>query len=276
MNSLWNDQDAAQWPGELGQRVYASRLLGRDPALVLHGGGNTSLKRPEKGRDVLYVKGTGADLAGVTEQDFAPVDLAVARALLEEPGLDNEAMARRLRDCLLRPDGPGPSIETLLHAALPFRCVDHTHADAVLAVVNTAGGARIAEEVFGELAPLVPYRHSGVALAAACAETFRARGTPRSVGLVLQFHGAVAFGDSARESYENMLRLARLAQDYLASRNAWELPRAPLSGGADSLVVAALRRDVSRAAGFPLIARLERNPITLAFARRADLAAVSQ
>jgi rhamnose utilization protein RhaD (predicted bifunctional aldolase and dehydrogenase) len=277
MKSLWNDAQAARYPGEPGQRAYTSRLLGSVPELVLHGGGNTSVKLPGPGGTVLYVKGSGADLARVTEADFAPVDLAAARALLEEPELDNAAMERRLRDCLLRADAPKPSIETLLHAALPHRYVEHTHADAVLAVANTERGPEIVSQVFGELAPLVPYRPSGVALARACAATYRSRGTAATMGLVLQFHGAVAFGSSARESYENMLRLATLAEDYLASRGAWELPRAAVPAEApDPGAVAALRRDVSRAAGFPLIARVERDPVTLAFAARRDLAEISQ
>jgi rhamnose utilization protein RhaD (predicted bifunctional aldolase and dehydrogenase) len=276
MKSLWNDQLAARHPGELGQRVYTSRLLGGVPELVLHGGGNTSLKIAGPGGDVLYVKGSGADLSRVSESDFSPVRLDAARALLEEPGLDNAAMERRLRECLVKPGAPRPSIETLLHAALPYRYVEHTHADAVLAVANTARGAAIVSEVFGELAPLVPYRHSGVALAQACASTFRSRGTPATIGLVLQFHGAVAFGESARESYENMLRLATLAEDHLMAHGAWELPRAAVSGTPDPLAVADLRREVSRAAGFPLVARLERDAVTLAFATRRDLAAISQ
>jgi rhamnose utilization protein RhaD (predicted bifunctional aldolase and dehydrogenase) len=277
MKSLWNDQQAARHPGELGQRVYTSRLLGGVPELVLHGGGNTSVKLPGTGGAVLYVKGSGADLARVDEGDFAPLRLEGARALLEEPGLDNAVMERRLRECLLSPGAPRPSIETLLHAALPYRYVEHTHADAVLAVANTARGPAIVSQVFGELAPLVPYRHSGVDLARACASAFRSRGTPATIGLVLQFHGAVAFGESARESYENMLRLATLAEDYLASRGAWELPRAAVPAAPpDPAALAALRREVSRAAGFPLVARLERDPLTLAFSARPDLAAISQ
>ncbi|HET9699952.1 MAG TPA: class II aldolase/adducin family protein [Burkholderiales bacterium] len=276
MKSLWNDQHAAGYPGELGQRVYSSRLLGGVPELVLHGGGNTSLKISAPGGDVLYIKGSGADLSRVGESDFTPLRLEAARALLEEPDLDNAAMERRLRECRLEPGAPRPSIETLLHASLPRRYVEHTHADAVLAVANTGRGETIVREVFGELAPLVPYRHSGVALARACAGAFRSRGTAATIGLVLRYHGAVAFGDSARESYENMLRLVTLAEDYLISRGAWELPAAALPAAPDPLAVARLRQEVSRAAGFPLVARVERDSLTLAFASRPDLAAISQ
>lgn len=276
MKSLWNDQHAARHPGELGQRVYTSRLLGSVPELVLHGGGNTSLKLPETDGGVLYVKGSGANLARVKEDDFTPLRLEAVRALLEEPGLDNATMERRLRECLLRPGAPRPSIETLLHGALPYGYVEHTHADSVLAVANTADGAAIVAQVYGERAPLVPYHHSGVALARACAGAFRSRGTPATIGLVLQYHGAVAFGESARESYENMLRLVTLAEDYLVSRGAWELPRDETARQTDPIAIASLRREVSRAAGFPLVGRVECDPVTVAYAARPDLPAISQ
>ncbi len=277
MKSLWNEHEAAGFSGELGQRVYASRLLGRDACLVLHGGGNTSLKTADSGEDILYVKASGADLASVGPEHFAPLRLAPARGLLDEPDLDNREMKRRLDALLVKPGAPKPSIETLLHAALPFPCVDHTHADAILALVNSEHGASIANTVFGERAPLVPYRHSGVELARACLAVFRARGTPRTIGLILQFHGVVSFGASARDSYENMLRLVTLAEDYLASRGAWELPGAfAPDPGVDTLGLAQLRQQVSRVAGKPLIARILRDPATLAFARRSDLVEISQ
>lgn len=279
MKSLWNDTDAARSRGELGLRAYTSRLLGADPSLVLHGGGNTSVKLrdPASGEDVLYVKSSGSDLAAVDEQAFAPVRLAPARALLQLDRLDNREMARRLDQALLRRPSPRPSIETLLHACLPFRYVEHTHADSVLAVANVEHGAQVVDAVFDELAPLVPYRHSGVELARACAETFARRATPGSIGLILQFHGVVAFGNDARQSYENMLHLVNLAEDYLKARGAWDIPGAEGAAGAvDRLAIAALRARVCRAAGFPLVMRTRRDGSALAFARRHDLADVSR
>lgn len=277
VKNLWNERDAAGFPGELGQRVYASRLLGSDPSLVLHGGGNTSVKTAGTGGELLYVKTSGADLADVNEGNFAALRLVPVRELLEDPGLDNREMMRRLDHCLVDPASSRPSIETLLHGALPFPCVDHSHADAILALVNTRNGESIARTVFGELAPLVPYRHSGVELARACLGTFRARGTARTLGLILQFHGVVSFGASARESYENMVRLVTLAEDYLQARNAWELSRTPdLPPVADPMALAKLRREVSRIAGKPLIARVLRDPVSVAFARRSDLPEISQ
>lgn len=275
IRSRWDDREAARFPGALGSRVYTSRLLGQDPALVLYGGGNTSVKVEERGRRVLYVKGSGADLACVDEGAFVPVDLDRVLPLLECEELDNEEMLARLKDAVLSSGAPTPSIETLLHGVLPFPYVEHTHADSILAVANVAAADRVLEEVYGELAPVVPYRHSGFELAKACGEAFRQQATPRTIGFILQFHGAVAFGPSARQSYENMIALVARAEDYLAARGAWVLPEAALPP-LDPEAAAQLRRDVSRAAGFPLVLTLARDPVTMAFARRTDLETVSQ
>ncbi len=280
MRSRWNDQDADLFSGDIGLRLYSSRLLGQEPALVLHGGGNTSVKTTIPDRfgapqDVLVVKGSGSDLATVREQDFTPVRLNEVRRLIDLPKLSNDEMTDAVGSCVLRAHAPRASIETLLHATLPFKYVDHTHADSVLAVTNTRNGEAIAARVFGELAPLVPFRHSGFELAKACDAVFRTQATGRSIGLILLHHGVVAFGGSARESYENMLRLVTRAERYLAESGAWELPRdeAPFVPWPLE-VVAQLRRDVSRAAGFPLILMQQEDSVWRAFARRTDLETV--
>jgi rhamnose utilization protein RhaD (predicted bifunctional aldolase and dehydrogenase) len=273
VNSLWNDLEAARFRGELGARVYASRLLGQDKSLVLHGGGNTSIKIG----DILYVKGSGSDLAAVDESAFTPLRLECAQQVLAQEPRDNAEMMRLLDACLARRPAPVPSIETLLHTALPFRCVDHTHADTVLAVVNTENGERIAAEVYGELAPLVPYHHSGVELARACRVLLSRHGTPRTIGLALQFHGIVAFGDSAQASYENMIRLVALAETYLKSKRAWDVnPAAPRPAPIDRMVLAALRAAVSRTAGFPLVMHTARDSLSFAFSQHPEVQALSQ
>lgn len=258
MPSLWNDRDASACADALELRAYTSRLLGADPDLVLLGGGNTSLKghwRQADGSkaDCLYVKGSGADLSVVEPADFTPIALEPARRLLDLEALDTDAMMAALEPFKLRPGAPKPSIETLLHAAVPFSHVEHTHADNVLALINTAAGRKLSGEVFGELAPLVPFRHSGFDLAKACAETFRRERTDRTIGLILEFHGAVAFADDARFAYENMLALADRAERFLKTRNAWELPTGnpPQRTAASALELAGLRRALSAIAGFP-------------------------
>ncbi len=267
---------------ELALRAWSSRLLGADPDLVLHGGGNTSLKAPWRAGgsgeiDCLYVKGSGSDLAAVTERDFTPLALAPVRALLDGPPLDNDALMAALEPFKLDPAAPRPSIETLLHASLPHRYVDHTHADAVLALVDTANGERIAREVYGHLAPLVPFRHSGFDLALACREVFAREGGPGAIGLILHRHGVVSFGPDARSSRDHMLRLADMARDYIAARGAWELPPGPRAARTKdtALALARLRAALSAAAGFPLVLAVDDSPEAMGFAARPDAAALS-
>lgn len=288
MNSLWSNKEAASAKNELALRAYTSRLLGGEKALVMYGGGNTSVKLQENGEDILYIKGSGADLAHVTEKDFAPVRLAAVRPLIERDAMSNAEMGAQFRAALTNPQAPRPSIETILHAILPFKWVEHTHADAVLAVANTGHGERHVRAAFGDAVVIVPYRHSGFELAKACHDAFSRKATASTIGMVLMHHGIFAFGASARESYERMIALVTRAEDYLKSCGAWDIPLRfpaatpipafPLEGGRrnDILAIAALRRDISRAAGFPLVMTLSSDLMSMAFARRPDLESLSQ
>ena len=276
MIGSWNDAEAAGFEGDLGQRVYSSRLLGNDPSLVLHGGGNTSLKAPRRtlwGEDeaVLYVKGSGRDLASIDERGFAPVRLSTLHALAQLEQLSDLEMARELRAATVDPAAPAPSVEAILHAIIPHRFVDHSHADAVIALTNTPSGQRHAREAFGESALLVPYVMPGFDLARSCRELVGQIDGERTIGLVLLGHGVFSFGATARESYERMIELVTRAETFLAERGAWELPPPPpveSLGVAGDLV--ALRSAVSAAAGRPLILRQERSDAAFAFAKRAD------
>ena len=277
MENLWNDAEAARFKGELGPRVYTSRLLGRDKSLVLHGGGNTSLKARPAAEEVLFVKGSGSDLARVDAAGFVPLDLARTRELFERVSPHETGTADGIERCVIGTSTIRPSIETMLHAALPFKYVEHTHADSILAVANVENGEQVLGEIYGELAPMVGYRDSGIELARACLEAFQRRGTARTIGLILRFHGAVAFGDTARASYENMLRLASMAENFLKARNAWEIRLgAAAPGQADEGELSSLQEEVSRVAGRPLAMHCARDPLSLAFARRDDLHTVSQ
>lgn len=278
----WDPSAAAACRSELELRAYSSRLLGSDAELVLYGGGNTSLKGSWTTADgltvpCLFVKGSGADLAQVDVADFTPIALDEARALLDAAELDNAGLMAALAPITLCARAPRPSIETLLHAAIPHRYVEHTHADSILAIANTRSGRALCARVFGERAPVVPFRHSGFDLAKVCAATHRAEATATTIGLILEFHGVVAFGDDARTSYENMLRLVDRAECYLRSRDAWTLPERRPSpvGYPDALALAGLRRELSLAAGFPMVLAVDRSATTMGFVTREDLAALA-
>ena len=268
--ALWREGEMARCADDLERRALSSRWIGSDPVLALFGGGNTSMK---SGDGVLHVKGSGSDLALVAARDFTPIALAPAAALLDGPDLDNDGLAAALAPLKREATAPKPSIETLMHAALPFRYVEHTHADSVLALLNTASGERLARQVYGSAAPLVPFRHSGFDLARACLDVFRARRDDTTVGLLLHFHGIVAFGDTGRDSFDHMVSRVRRAESYLKERGAWTLPTAdvPPRSWAGARRLASLRRSLSSLAGFPVALHVVDSPETVAYACRADL-----
>jgi rhamnose utilization protein RhaD (predicted bifunctional aldolase and dehydrogenase)/NAD(P)-dependent dehydrogenase (short-subunit alcohol dehydrogenase family) len=283
MESLWSDAEAAGFKGDLALRVYTSRLLGRDKSLVLHGGGNTSVKMRERDltgeeRDILYVKGSGWDLELIEEAGFAGVDLAHLLKLSRLEALTDPQMVNELQTHVTRASAPAPSVETILHALLPYRYVDHTHADAVLAITNTADGESRIREIYGDQVVVIPYVMPGFDLARLCAERFPRERKPSTIGMVLMNHGVFSFGDTARESYERMIRLVQQAEDYLAARSAWELPAAPrVTQPVPSRArIAALRSEAARAAGFPMVMRTHRDPRTLSFVHRPDITTISQ
>jgi rhamnose utilization protein RhaD (predicted bifunctional aldolase and dehydrogenase)/NAD(P)-dependent dehydrogenase (short-subunit alcohol dehydrogenase family) len=282
MKSLWNDTEAARFQGPLGPRVYSSRLLGRDRSLVLHGGGNTSVKLRERNlfgedEDVLYVKGSGWDLETIEAPGFAPVALEYMRRLAALPALSDTQMMNELTTHTLRAGAPAPSVETLLHAILPDKYVDHTHADAVLAVSNSPDGASRAREIYGDKAIVLPYVMAGFQLSAQCAQAAASLKGGKAVGMVLLSHGVITWGADARESYERMIELVTLAERYLEKRKAWAIAVPPVPQPAfQRRELAALRSEVSCAAGFPLLARANTSPAALAFARHAEVARISQ
>ncbi|OFZ85236.1 MAG: short-chain dehydrogenase, partial [Betaproteobacteria bacterium RBG_16_66_20] len=282
MKSLWNDAEAAKFAGPLGLRVYSARLLGRDRSLVLHGGGNASVKLAEKNlfgeeREVLYVKGSGSDLESVEAEGFVPVRLDYLRRLASLPALSDPQMVNELGTQTLLAGAPAPSVETLLHAILPHRYVDHTHADAVLSVSNTPDGEKRIRDLYGDKVVVIPYIMAGFDLAAYCAREFPRQRTRSTVGMVLLSHGVVSFAADARESYELMIELVSMAERYLEGKKAWSVDLPPAAApGFKRLEAARLRSEVSRAAGFPLLCRCNDSPRFLGFARHPEVARLSQ
>jgi rhamnose utilization protein RhaD (predicted bifunctional aldolase and dehydrogenase)/NAD(P)-dependent dehydrogenase (short-subunit alcohol dehydrogenase family) len=282
MHSLWDDAEAAGFTGPLGPRVYTSRLLGRDKSLVLHGGGNTSVKLREKNvfgeeHEVLYVKGSGWDLETIEPAGFTPVALDYVRRLAQLAALPDPQMVNELNTHVLRAGAPSPSVETILHAILPHRYVDHTHADPVLSISNAPAGDKRIREIYGDLVVVVPYVMAGFDLAARCAREFAAGARAGTIGMVLLSHGVFSFGADARESYERMVRLVSMAEDYLAAHKAWQhKPPAPAPATAGREEIARLRRDISQCAGFPMVLTVNDSPRFLAFAQRRDVTRISQ
>ncbi len=286
MKSLWNDAEAARYEndgGELGLRVYTSRLLGREPSLVLHGGGNTSVKIRARNilgeeEDLLYVKGSGWDLETIEAAGFPPVRLTHLLALARLPALSDPEMVNELRTHMTIASAPTPSVEAILHAIIPHKYVDHTHSDTVIAITNSVGGEARAREIFGADCVIVPYVMPGFDLARLCAERFAAQANERTIGMVLLNHGIFSFGATAHEAYERMIALVTRGEDYLKKHGAWELSSPPPQPLAPALRhdIAALRLAASRTAGFPLLLSCHQDERSLAFAQRTDLARIAQ
>jgi rhamnose utilization protein RhaD (predicted bifunctional aldolase and dehydrogenase)/NAD(P)-dependent dehydrogenase (short-subunit alcohol dehydrogenase family) len=240
MRSQWSDAEAERlverYAGEgvgrdLALRVYTSRLLGRDPKLVLHGGGNTSVKTVIKDlldeeAEVLCVKGSGWDMAAIEPAGLPAVRLAPLRKLRARETLSDEEMVRVQRANLIDPGAPNPSVETLLHAFLPHKYVDHTHSTAVLSLADQPDAAERCADLYGRRMGLVPYIMPGFLLAKAAAEVFEA--DPAVEGLVLLKHGIFTFGDSAQQAYERMVAAVSLAEERLAHRRTIAFPAAHL------------------------------------------------
>lgn len=282
MKSLWSDAEAASFAGPLGPRVYTSRLLGRDRSLVLHGGGNTSVKLREKNlfgeeEDVLYVKGSGWDLETIEAPGFTPVSLSYVKKLARLPALSDPQMVNELNTHSLRAGAPSPSVETILHAILPHKYVDHTHADAVLSVSNAPDGEKRVREIYGDRVVVIPYIMAGFDLAAYCAREFPKQAGRNTVGMVLLSHGIFSFAADARAAYELMIELVSMAEEYLQRKKAWHVGSAsaremPLK----RIELAQLRRAISDQAGFPVVMRVNSTEKFLSFASRPDVAKLSQ
>ena len=228
MQSQWSDAEAERLVDDyasravgrdLALRVYTSRLLGRDPKLVLHGGGNTSVKTVVRDllneeAEVLCVKGSGWDMAAIEPAGLPAVRLAPLGKLRARETLSDEEMVRVQRANLIDPGAPNPSVETLLHAFLPHKYVDHTHSTAVLSLADQPDAAERCADLYGRWMGLVPYIMPGFLLAKAAAEIFET--DPTVEGLVLLKHGIFTFGENAREAYERMIAAVSLAEECLA------------------------------------------------------------
>ncbi|HVA13110.1 MAG TPA: bifunctional aldolase/short-chain dehydrogenase [Stellaceae bacterium] len=251
MKSRWNDTDAEgmvrryaqQGIGrDLALRVYTSRLLGQDPLLVLHGGGNTSVKTTATDLagdavEALCVKGSGWDMGDIEPAGLPAVRLKPLLKLRARDRLSDEDMVRYQRANLLDPGAPNPSVETLLHAFLPHIYVDHTHSTAVLSIADQPNAAALCAEIYGKRMALVPYIMPGFALAKKAAEVYEA--DPAVEGLVLVKHGIFTFGASAHESYERMIAMVTRAEERLAQNRKAVFVAAPVPKSIASIAAVA-------------------------------------
>ncbi|MBO1041356.1 class II aldolase [Brucella pituitosa] len=250
MKSRWNDDDAARYveaartaghSEALGLRVYTSRIIGGDPDLVLHGGGNTSVKvKSSDGEELMHIKGSGWDLESIEAPGLPAVRLAPLLATRNGERLSDPDMVALLRANLIEQEAPNPSVEALLHAFLPFAYVDHSHATAILALADQPDMPETVTRIYGDRLAYVPYVMPGFDLSIDADRVYRKH--PGCEGLWLENHGLFTFADDARASYELMIEFVTMAEDELAAAGVVLTGPQPNDGQKDALLEARLKK----------------------------------
>jgi len=280
----YSPKEAAEWRSaggeapadqDLGERVYTSRLIGQNPDLVMHGGGNTSVKvRREnlfgESCDVLHVKGSGWDLDTILAAGLPGLWLDPLRDLRRLERLSDEQMVNVQRSNLLDSTSPNPSVETLLHAFLPHKYVDHTHATPFLILANLPDAAEICKEIFGLKLGIVPYIMPGFALAKKAAEVFEE--DPTVEGLLLLGHGHFAFGDTAKQSYDLIISHTQAVAEFLNLKTPTKLKvRQPHQAHDILPVIRGLIGDMAGPEAPMPIMDMRNGPEEVSFLERSDL-----
>ena len=228
MKSSWNNKIALQYVSEykkkniskdLALRIYTTHLLGKNPKLVLHGGGNSSVKSIgknlyKKNVNLIYVKGSGWDMSNLNELGMPGLELNPLLETVKLNKLNDNDMVNLLRSNLINANSPNPSVETLLHAYLPFKFVDHTHSNAFLSILNQPNSQALIKKIFGNKVGIVPYIMPGFSLAKECLKIFKK--DEKVQGLALINHGIFTFGDSAKQSYERMINFVSDVENYIS------------------------------------------------------------
>ena len=222
MKNLWCDEEAKAFKTDLEMRVYTSNLLGRSDELVLHGGGNTSVKTRIEGEDILLVKGSGWDLVSIKAEGFSPVKMKTLLEMAELKALSDSDMVSGQKAAMIDKEAPNPSVEAILHAIIPFKVVDHTHADAIVTISNSKYGKEHIAKLFPNFL-IVPYIMPGFILASKINEMIQDMDWSKCEGIILHNHGIFTFDDDAKRSYEKMIEAVSLAEEFLEENAAVDL-----------------------------------------------------
>ncbi|MEC1292315.1 bifunctional aldolase/short-chain dehydrogenase [Bacillus mojavensis] len=218
---VWDSEHAAQLSKGVEELVYRSNLIGADRTVCNWGGGNTSMKTTEKdfrGREieVMWVKGSGSDLATMKAHNFTGLRLDDIRPLIERDQMSDEEMVDYLSHCMIDSKHPRPSIETLLHAFLPYNHVDHTHPDPIISICCADNGKQIAEDIYGSRFVWVPYVRPGFTLSKMIADGVA--NNPNAELVLMEKHGLVTWGDTSEKCYEKTISIIQEAEQYIHKR----------------------------------------------------------
>ncbi len=276
MKSNWNNSEAKKLKGDLLElRVYTSNLLGNDEDLVMHGGGNTSVKIKETNifgeeEEILYVKGSGWSLDTIKAEGFAPVKMSALKKLVALPELSDIDMVKYQRMAMINPNAPNPSVETILHGLIPYTFVDHTHADAVVVITNSPNGKKRIQEIYGKNMLIIPYVMPGFILAKTIYDMTREVDWDSLDGMILMSHGVFTFDHDAKKAYEKMIDIVDTAEKYLKKQGAKEV-KGVKKGQVDALQLATIRQQVSNLWGSPVLSKLDNSPPAIGFSNLKDV-----
>ncbi len=266
MENLWTAKEDSNYKTDLELRIYSSNLLGRSNELVLHGGGNTSVKSLVDGEEILYVKGSGWDLVSIKAEGFSPVKMSTLLEMAKLEELSDTDMVAGQKEAMIDNSAPNPSVEAILHALIPFKVVDHTHADAVVTISNSVNGQEHIAKLFPNFL-IVPYIMPGFVLAHEIYKMTRDFDWDACEGIILHNHGIFTFDDDAKNSYDKMIEAVTKAEDFL-NENAEVVFGVTEPTGFD---MQGLKSAIEKAKGHEVVLKLNQTQLALNYASNSYL-----
>ena len=267
MKNLWNEEEAKLCKTDLDLRVYSSNLLGQSDELVLHGGGNTSIKSMVDDEEILFVKGSGWDLVSIKAEGFAPVKMSTLLEMAKLESLSDTDMVAGQKAAMIDKTAPNPSVEAILHALIPFKVVDHTHADAIVTISNSKNGAEHIATLFPNFL-IVPYVMPGFILAHTIYEMTKDFDWESCEGIILHNHGIFTFDDDAKSSYDKMITAVSRAEAFLEKYAKVTLNKTEAGIEPDLEKLKAL---LEKEKGYTLTLKVDQTPLALTYASGDNL-----
>ncbi len=267
MKNLYDKRVANELKSDLDLRVYTSNLLGSEEDLVLHGGGNTSLKSEVDGEEILFVKGSGWDLGSIKKEGFAPVRLDALQDMARFDSLSDTLMVSMQKEAMIDKDAPNPSVEAILHAIIPFKYVDHTHADAIVTISNSKRGEELIKTLFPDFL-IVEYVMPGFILAQRIYELSQNLNWSECRGIILLKHGIFTFDDDPQLSYNKMIESVTLAEEFLEKEAVLKLDNLLEPKEFD---FKKLQRAIEEKKGYKIDLKKDQSPLALNYVNRTDL-----
>ena len=267
MDNLFNDAKAQLCTTDLELRVYTSNLLGQNKELVLHGGGNTSVKSKVNGEDILLVKGSGWDLVSIKKEGFSPVKLDALLEMAKEADLSDIKMVKRQRAAMIDETAPNPSVEAILHALIPYKFVDHTHADAIVTISNAVTGKENIQKLFPNFL-IVDYVMPGFILAHEIYKMTKDLDWSSIDGIILHNHGIFTFDDDAKLSYDKMINAVSLAEEFLDENAVVNVEHKYMHSDCN---IAKIIKVISEKKGYDVAININQTPLAAFYASQENL-----